>query len=247
MSWSDTVHTGGCEAGAHIQLCWLSCKIGRPEQRGRTCSRLHLEQLQLNLRGGGGVFFKQSVWLIDHKTQNTRKIKRTVSRVTISRICRVLTCKSPCICISFLCLARYTSCDTRLFHGVSLLPFSVLQAPISFKIRYATHFYLHLSSVLSNIYDPECLNCLLSQLHQPICFCLLLLSLSCVNSLMHLLKNIFSCARDLPLPLSRLSFKHAHRKIQILINCIKYCERKQELCLNRLLCGISGRLVLWEL
>lgn len=156
MSWSDTVHTGGCEAGAHIQLCWLSCKIGRPEQRGRTCSRLHLEQLQLNLLGvGGGVFFKQSVWLIDHKTQNTRKIKRTVSRVTISRICRVLTCKSPCICISFLCLARYTSCDTRLFHGVSLLPFSVLQAPISFKIRYATHFYLHLSSVLLNIYKTQ--------------------------------------------------------------------------------------------
>lgn len=49
------------------------------------------------------------------------------------------------------------------------------------------------------------------------------LTFMCVNSLMYPLKNIFSCTRDLPSP---LSFKHAHRKTQIIINFIKYCKRK---------------------
>lgn len=73
--------------------------------------------------------------------------------------------------------------------------------------------------------------------------CLFALTFMCVSSLMPLLKSVFSCARDLPLPLSRLSFKRVHRKIQILTNFIKNCERKRQPCLRS---SCMGSLVNWS-
>jgi len=111
---------------------------------------------------------------------------------------------------------------------ISPWPFSALHAPISFKIQHETQFTCISTPFFLTYIKPR----VLELFAQPTPSAHLVLSLTaltfmCVNSLTHLLKNIFSCARDLPLPLSRLSFKRAHRKIQILINFIKYCRRKQ--------------------
>lgn len=132
VSCSDTVHTAGSEAGAPVQLHWLYYKIGKPEQRGRTCSWLCLQLLQLYLLGGC-VFFKQSVWLIVNP-QNTRKIKRTVSRITSVRVYQVLTCTSPWFCISLLCRAGYISSEMSLFRGLSItIAFFSTSSPSQFQ------------------------------------------------------------------------------------------------------------------
>lgn len=59
VSWSDTAHAAGPEAGARSQLCWPPVRLVTPS-RGRPCGLLHLRLLSLYLPGG--CFFKQCDW-----------------------------------------------------------------------------------------------------------------------------------------------------------------------------------------